>query len=261
MASYSRILVGTDGSDDAQAAVHLGAAIALKSQVPLTVIVAYDGDAGRDQTWATALLTNAAAVAQQVGASDITTEAKCGEGSDVLVEAADKYPDGLLVVGSSGLSSSASRILGSTSNRLSHHSKADVLFARSPLPKVWHFVALATDGTPTSLHAVRNGIGLARVLGATPRLVTAARSTESGADTLQGTLAALQEEGLDAGLETEMIVNTDPAKGIISKAWKWELLVIGNKSMSGVGRFLGSTANKVSHGAETNLLLVNTTRS
>ena len=39
-----------------------------------------------------------------------------------------------------------------------------------------------------------------------------------------------------------------------------ELLVIGNKGMSGPSRLLGSVSNRVTHDLPTDLLLVNTTR-
>jgi nucleotide-binding universal stress UspA family protein len=131
------------------------------------------------------------------------------------------------------------------------------LFARAPLPDRWNFAALATDGSSTSLRAVRHGLRIATALGATPRLVTAARTEAAGAELLE---AAALELGLDLP-EREVLVDQHPASAVANAGWKYELVVIGNRGMSGPGRLLGSVANKITHELRTNLLLVNTTRS
>ena len=46
----------------------------------------------------------------------------------------------------------------------------------------------------------------------------------------------------------------------VAEAEKVDLIVVGNKGMTGAGRFLlGSVPNRVSHGAPTNVLIVRTT--
>lgn len=261
MESYPRILVGTDGSEDATAAVRVGANIAKHLGVPVDIIASYDGDDDRDYDWADSIATAAELIAREEGATEVKAKAEDGEAADVLVAAATENPKALIVVGSSGLSKASSRLIGSTSNRLSHHSPADVLYVRDPIPKQWNFVALATDGSPTSLRAVRRGIGLAVGLKATPRLVTAAKNEADGQRMIAATLAELAPDERSLDIEHEILVSSQAASAIIAKGWKWEILVIGNKSMSGAARLLGSIANKITHGAETNLLLVNTTRT
>ncbi len=253
MGSYPRVLVGTDGSPDAAAAVQLAATVAARSGVPL-VIINVDDD--RDQD-ASGLLADAEETATAAGVAVVEVWALAGKAPDLLLNLADEQPDQLVVVGSAGLSKASSRLVGSTSNRLTHHSLADVLFARAPLPDRFNFAALTTDGSSTSLRAVRHGLRIATALEATPRLVTAARTEAAGAELLE---AAALELGLDLP-EREVLVDPHPASAVANAGWKYELVVIGNRGMSGPGRLLGSVANKITHELRTNLLLVNTTRS
>lgn len=255
MDSYPQVLVGTDGSPDAAAAVQLGATVAGRLAVPLTVVYACAEDEP-DRAAADLLLAEAAALATAAGVLDVTARVIEGKAPQVLLDLANHDPEQLVVVGSAGLARTTSRLVGSTSNRLTHHSLADVLFAKAPLPASWNFVALATDGSPTSFEAVRHGLRLAVALGATPRLITAARSQEEGDAVLVAAVAGLG----DGVLEREVLVDPHPASAIVNAGWKYELVAIGNRGMSGPSRLLGSIANKVSHELRTNLLLVNTTR-
>ncbi|MBJ8340505.1 MULTISPECIES: universal stress protein [Antrihabitans] len=264
MESYPRVIVGTDGSPDATAAVRIGAFIAKQLAVPLEVITSYEDDSNgpddKGHDWAVRITDDAAALAREIGATDVTTRPAKGDADDILIAASTTNPDALIAVGSAGLAKATSRLVGSTSNKLAHHSLADVLYAREPAPKVWNFVALATDGSDTAVKAVRRGLALAVGIDATPRLVTAAKNVADGERTLAET--AEQVQGDAPGVEIEREVFEDPQAGsaLIAKAWKYELVVMGNRGMSGASRLLGSVANKVTHGIETNLLLVNTTR-
>jgi nucleotide-binding universal stress UspA family protein len=257
MGSYPQVLVGSDGSPDAVAAVGIGATVAAHLDVPMTIVRVGDDDE-RDRPAAQLLLADAAAVAAAAGATKVEARAVGGRPPDALLALADADPHQLVVIGSAGLAKATSRLVGSTSNRLAHHSRADVLFAKAPLPPSWNFVALATDGSASSHRAVRHGLRVAEALGATPRLVTAARSQESGEQTLAAVAAGL---GLDEqGVGCEVLVDSHPASAVARAGWKYELVVIGNRGMSGPGRLLGSIANTITHELRTNLLLVNTTR-
>ncbi|MBJ8344043.1 universal stress protein [Antrihabitans sp. YC2-6] len=259
MESYARVIAGTDGSPDASAAVRLGGRIAGKLGVPFEVIVAYDGDNGRDRSWAEATAAAAETLAKTSGATETSAKAVAGEADEILLAAAEVQPEALISVGSAGLSKGASRIFGSTSNKLAHHSLADVLFVRDPLPTAWNFVALATDGSDTSVKAAQRGLILARALDSRPRLITSAKNQEEGNKILADVSTKISANiGVD--IEQEVLEDSGAGGALISKAWKFEIVVIGNRGMSGASRLLGSVANKVTHGIETNLLLVNTTR-
>lgn len=260
METYPRVLVGTDGSADATAAVQIAARVAGRLGVPLRVVTIWEDGGERDQAWAREVLQGAEVVLNEAGAENFSIEDIEGEAPDALVELANDQPESLVVVGSAGLAKASSRLTGSTSNRLTHRSLADVLLARDPVPDRWNFVALATDGSDSSLHAVRRGLRLAAALNATPRLITANKSEEAGEKVLGDALAGLGADADGFEIEREVLMDSQAANAIVLAAWKYELVVVGNRGMSGPERLLGSVANKVSHGLKTNMLLVNTTR-
>lgn len=260
MQSYPLVLVGTDGSPDAEAAVRIAGRIAGRLSVPIELVTVYKGGTDRDADWAAEVLSRAEATVKELGVTEVSTEAADGSAPDILLDRANRKPTALVVVGSAGLGKTTSMLVGSTSNKLTHHSEADVLLARDPAPEQWNFVALATDGSETSHRAVRAGLGVAIALGATPRLVTAARNEEAGTVVLETTWHDLGLESLDVTVEREFLDDPQAADAITAVAWKYELVVIGNRGMSGPARLLGSVANKITHGIKTNLLLVNTTR-
>lgn len=260
MDRYPLVLIGTDRSDDAMSAVRIGARIAARSGTPVKLVtVEDDADDEHDGRWAAAVLAEAEAMVKDAGVADIKVEHSSGMPQEILLARANAEPDSLVVIGSAGLSKASSRLVASTSNRLAHHSRADVLFAKDPVPSVWNFVALATDGSASAQKAVRRGLRLAAALGATARLITAARSQAAGDEVLESTWSALELGALDVTIEREVLIESQPASAIIAAGWKYELVAVGNRGMNGPGRLLGSVANKVSHGLRSNLLLVNTT--
>jgi nucleotide-binding universal stress UspA family protein len=252
MDRYPLVLIGTDQSPDAAAAVRIGARIAARTGVPLKVLAVGEAekDSGQEETWRTVVLAEAEAIATELGVTEISLELPDGTAQEVMVEQANAEPDALVVVGSAA----------STSNRLAHHSRADLLFAKDPVPETWNFVAVATDGSSSSYQAVRRGLRAAAALGATGRLITVAKTEEAGAEVLDAAWETLDLDSIDVEIEREVLIESQPASAIIAAGWKYELVAIGNRGMSGPERLLGSVANKVSHGLKTNLLLVNTTR-
>ncbi|TSD99820.1 universal stress protein [Skermania sp. ID1734] len=256
---YSRIVIGTDGSAPSRSAIMVGGAIAARLSLPVTVVTAWKPDlavpGAREQSWAQ-MTTKSADV--DLSEFDIDTvervEAK-GDAATVLADVAASSPPSLLVVGARGLGSPASRLTGSTANQLSHHSSADVLFVHNRLDG-FKTVALATDGSATSIFAAEQGIRLAKTFGAQVILITANSDEAAGKQVL-----ADVARQLDSATElAQEVVGGDAADAIVEAGAAYDLLVIGNRGMSGLARVLGSTANTVTHKATSNLLLVNTTR-
>ncbi len=174
-----------------------------------------------------------------------------GSAFDALVDAAAQSDRSLIVVGAAGLGQTASRLWGSTSNELSHHSPVDVLFVRKAVAAV-QTIALATDGSDTSVRAVRAGYDLAAALGVRPVLVTVAGDTAATEETLNNVESQLENT---EPLQRQALLG-DPAD--VLAAAEYDLVVIGNRGMAGFARVLGSTANTITHRATSNLLLVNT---
>lgn len=258
MNTYSRLLVGVDGSDDSKSAVTIAARLAPGLQAPVELISVTDDD--RSEAWAKGVQAEAFETLQHAGVTDVTSTITEGNAAEVVVAAANKHPEQLVLVGAAGLSQTTSRLVGSTSNKLAHNSLADVLFAQAPAPTAWNFVGLATDGSPTSHLAVQRGLQIAAAAKAKAHLITAAKSEDAGQEVLDETWRALDLDNAPVAVEKDVLVNSQPAGAIANNAWKYAVVAIGNRGMSGPMRLLGSVASKITHDMDVNLLLVNTTR-
>ncbi len=142
-------------------------------------------------------------------------------------------------------------------------------------------IVVGTDGSDTATQAVRQATELARSVGARIELVSAyepvtdARLREeivvpedlhwmiNPREDVLATLESAAKEILAAGVEVEVFARQgDPADAILDVAEERgaDLIVVGNKGMTGAKRFLlGSVPNKVSHHAPCSVLIVRTT--
>jgi nucleotide-binding universal stress UspA family protein len=276
--TYRDVLVGTDGSPTATGAVQAASALAATLQVPLTVVTAwqrhlddppalseesrYPGGsaASHESHWASDVTSDAAALARVAGVTEVRQDHPIGHAAEALLQVADRHPDGLLVVGTAGLSRTSERLVGNVPHQLTHHSPLDLLLIAERSDgrtERWGTVALATDGSRTAGIAVDRGLVLARALGASPVLLTVARDEARG----QAVLDRVAEQlGGSDGLERHVAVGTDVSGAVTEAARTFDLLVLGNKGMSGPSRLLGSVANRITHQVPSDLLLVNTTR-
>ena len=144
-------------------------------------------------------------------------------------------------------------------------------------------IVVGTDGSPTARKAVAQAAELAKVGDATLHVVGAYSSATSlhlssaGAMTVAsvdvaGTVrdhAAQVESMLDEtavelrrqGVKVDThAVAGDPAQGIVdvAKTYGADLIVVGNRGMTGAKRLLGSVPNKVAHGAPCSVMIVYT---
>jgi nucleotide-binding universal stress UspA family protein len=143
-------------------------------------------------------------------------------------------------------------------------------------------IVVGTDGSDTASEAVRQAVELARSIGAGIELVSAYEPvpTQRLSAERRGAPADMQwaispREDVDSTLESaaqiareaSVPVNLyaregDPADAILDVAeeQKADLIVVGNKGMTGAKRFLlGSVPNKVSHHAPCSVLIIRTT--
>lgn len=273
---YAHVIVGTDGSRTADLAVAIATSLARSLGAALTVASAWyremkDGPVPSERVdypadpaalaarWAEETSYAAAVTAREAGVQDARHVAPQGNAADALLRLAEERANSLLVVGSVGLSDRTERLVGNIPHQITHHAVRDVLIVATsrPVEHSWHRVALATDGSPTAALACAHGLELGRAVGAVPFLLTAAENHEDGELTLER--AARDLPGA-ADLERRVAVGTHAADTLLGAASDYDLLVIGNKGMSGPSRLLGSVANDVTHHATTDLLLVNTTR-
>ncbi|HEX9696209.1 MAG TPA: universal stress protein [Actinomycetota bacterium] len=115
----------------------------------------------------------------------------------------------------------------------------------------------ATDGSATASKAVSIAADLARAVGA-ELLIVHVGDPGDGRSVLDDAVAKF-----GGGLATKtMTVAGDPADMILesAEAEGADLIVVGNKGMTGAKRFLlGSVPNQVSHHSPCNVLIVKTT--
>ena len=143
-------------------------------------------------------------------------------------------------------------------------------------------IVVGTDGSETATQAVRQAVELAKATGAKIELVSAyepvsnqrlrEESTQAPDDMqwmvnpredVDATLNDAAEIAKEAGVDVEVFARQgDPADAILDVAeeQKADLIIVGNKGMTGAKRFLlGSVPNKVSHHAPCSVLIIRTT--
>ena len=143
-------------------------------------------------------------------------------------------------------------------------------------------IVVGTDGSDTAKKAVTAAVDLAKQIGATLDIVSAyepvpqSRLREEARqapedmqwminprEDVEATLKEAAEKANEVGVDTETFARQgDPADAILDVAEEnnSDLIVVGNKGMTGAKRFLlGSVPNKVSHHAPCNVMIVRTT--
>ena len=143
-------------------------------------------------------------------------------------------------------------------------------------------IVVGTDGSETAAEAVRQAVDLAKLAGARLSIVSAyepvskrrLQDEQAGAPAdvqyeigpredvnliLDAAAAEVKKEGIEVQTHP---VEGDPADALLNVAeeTKAELIVVGNKGMTGARRYLqGSVPNNVSHHAPCSVLIVRTT--
>lgn len=124
---------------------------------------------------------------------------------------------------------------------------------------VYSRILVGTDGSSTATKAVARAVDVARTTGAT--LTILAAGSEKKARPVADEAAAVHAA---SGVQIDTLVaDMDPVSAIIETAETGghDLVVVGNKGMTGVSRFfkLSAVPNKLSHHLPTSLLIVRTT--
>jgi nucleotide-binding universal stress UspA family protein len=142
---------------------------------------------------------------------------------------------------------------------------------------VFNSILVGTDGSARAERAVEAAVELAKSQGSTVLLVAAYQETQpfraplhNTAKVSEGHLRDAAEQVLsraarrceDAGVPVEYEARVgDPADVLLDVAAERgvDLIVVGNKGMTGARRYwLGNVPNKISHHAETSVMIVRT---
>ena len=143
-------------------------------------------------------------------------------------------------------------------------------------------IVVGTDGSDTAKEAVRQATELAKSIGAQLNVVSAYEPVPEGRlrserkdapddlqwsinprEDVEATLSDASEAINEAGVKVETFAREgDPADAILDVAEEQgaDLIVVGNKGMTGAKRFLlGSVPNRISHHAPCSVLIIRTT--
>jgi nucleotide-binding universal stress UspA family protein len=146
---FGSILVGTDGSDTAAAAVRHAIELCHRLGARLQIVSAYEPvsdqrltgeqiDVPEDLQWminpredVLAMLDEAERDAREAGVGDVETFARQGDAADAILDVAEEQRADLIVVGNRGMTGAKRFLLGSVPNKISHHAPCSVLIVRT----------------------------------------------------------------------------------------------------------------------------------
>ena len=145
---FSRIVVGTDGSETARRAVQEAAELARQTGAELQLVSAYEPvpqsrlreerqEAPQDIEHTVGpredvdhILEEAAKEVRATGV-EVRTFARQGEPADAILDVAEEENADLIVVGNKGMTGAKRFLLGSVPNKVSHHAPSSVLIIRT----------------------------------------------------------------------------------------------------------------------------------
>lgn len=146
---FTRIVVGTDGSDTASEAVRQAIELAKLSNASLDIVTAYEPLPGQrvrsERVEAPAdiehdinpredvnlALDNAIGHAKGEGVDPVQGHAEDGDPADVILGVAEKTNADLIVVGNKGMTGARRFLMGSVPNKVSHHAPCSVIIVRT----------------------------------------------------------------------------------------------------------------------------------
>jgi nucleotide-binding universal stress UspA family protein len=178
--------------------------------------------------------------------------------AEVLMEISEARDAGLVVV-SGGRGQQYA--LGTVASRLSHHSPRDLLIVsarpKDPAQPLYRHVMIATDGSPTADRAARKGYDLAESIEA-PVTIVFVGHPATGKLITDDTVAIYGSDEVRTAIDVRQ---GDPSTEILKAAEEHDadLIVIGNKGMTGMMRFLTNPVpQKVVDRADRDILVART---
>ncbi len=143
------VLVGTDGSQTAATAVAHAIEVARGLGATLQIVSAYEPvpegrlrqetlRAPSSAAWTVnpreevlTLLESAQRDAHEAGLAQVETFARVGDAADAILDVAEEQRSDLIVIGNKGMTGATRFLLGSVSNKISHHAPCSVMIVRT----------------------------------------------------------------------------------------------------------------------------------
>lgn len=276
---FKRLLVATDGSQAARAALSWAVDLGKRFNAHVTAISvapapqvarillgarpALDPDLRLIAATAEKALEKAGQLLKD-GRVEHTLELKHGPAAAAIVDLARSESSDLVILGARGRGLAEAINLGGIGTAVKHHVPCSVLIARKmPPPRA---ILLTTDGSQRSRLAVQVGRGWAKMFRAGEVLAHVVDADAYGLERtkslLQGRVMAVQERmresPISAGLESRVVVGS-PARKLrsIAKAEGSDLIVVGSRGLGGLRSLtLGSVSDRLTHKADQSVLVV-----
>jgi nucleotide-binding universal stress UspA family protein len=283
---YKKLLVAYDASEGSQIAVVHAAILAKKLDAQLSALwvrgslphypesvgeVAEEEEAALEFFEEIKVQLGSISAAQGVG---ILANLRSGHPAQQIVAFARETNVDLIVLGNRGHSRLWGELLGHTADRVNEHAPCSVLIVRSKKEAArYRKMLIGFDGSSASERALRSGLALATQIGSEVDVlwidegpVTHGTQSEVHDDekrardffnSLRKTIdAAAAEQGLEVnagfrrGNAPRILVSEAESGG-------FRLIVVGHRGHSGLwGKLLGGAADRVSHHARCDVLIV-----
>jgi nucleotide-binding universal stress UspA family protein len=273
---FRRIVLATDGSDQAQAAVDATVALGRDSYLEVAVVHVWNGEDNGEAR------RRMAGTLYRLRAAGLVAEPKLSQASreDVaskICQAARDFDADLIVLGSRGLSDWESIYKHSVSHQVLAATDCPVLVVRSRPNggvKGARRVLLAIAGGRDLAPGVRAAVAAAKAEGSRVMVVHVAQaifgptgeayieSNEEIQATMAGAIALVEKAGIHA---EGMVAHSGPvAKAIaeIAERWNADLIVVGSSRMGDVGSLLlGSVSHHLLHETDRPVLIAERVKS
>jgi len=269
---YDRILVPVDGSDPAMAA--LDHALDIASEHGATVDAIHVADTnipsqtrvGTDVVDALveegANIVDAARERGEDRGVPMVTEVIQGEPTETIVDYAERYDCGLIVMGSRGRRNLGEYVLGSTTDRVVNRSERQVLTVRpvrnTTVDYPYETILVPTDGSQRATDAVELGSEIASQHGAALHLLVVvdelpvgidAESAAAEVDADENAILQSALDHVDPAVETTTAVQFGSVRGEITdyaSSVGADCIVMGTHGRQGFDQhLLGSTTERV----------------
>ncbi|MFW0873163.1 universal stress protein [Rhodococcoides corynebacterioides] len=271
------VVVGVDGSAEAEDAVSWAADVAGRQGLDLILLtavapgvhVAATVDSPPGST-AAALLDRARGVAtERLGDARVRVEVESDHGTPAGVLVDRSETASLVVVGTRGLGEFTGGLSGSVSTAVATHARCAVAVVPAGTDRATGSVVVGVDGTANSMPALR--FAFAAAAAREERLVAVhawsdvdrhlehdawARTEEGEQAALAESLAGWSEEWPTVDVD-RVVVRDRPVRELVSRSTSASMVVVGRRGRGGFrSLLLGSTSRAVLHSVEVPVVVV-----
>jgi nucleotide-binding universal stress UspA family protein len=243
------ILIGYDGSEDADSAVEWAAEAARLREEPVVVVIAEDTGADAiglrwwPQSYWRELGERAQGLLHEAGVRDVRVERHAGALVPALVPLADEAT--MLVLGSRGHGRAGQAFVGSTSQRAAGHAPCPVVVVREQANADSDRLVVGVDGSPGSEAALEFACRQAELTKQRVQVLHGTGAEGDATSAMADVVARARVGHPDVPLETEKI-DEGAGQALVDASSDATLVVVGSRGLRAYeGMQLGSVSHDV----------------